>query len=71
MTDAQFEALATLIRSRSKSRQAVRLVLVDGLKASEAAAATGLDRSTISNALKVFRNALTLAYTAAGITEPP
>lgn len=64
MTNDQFEALATLVRSRSKTKEAVRMVLVEGAKASSAAEITGLDRSTVSNALKAFRRTLEIAKIA-------
>lgn len=65
MTQAQFEVVAELLRSREPVRTAVRLVLVKGAVARDAAEATGLVVQSVSNALRRYRNAhnkLLLAY---------
>ena len=65
MTPAQFDAVAKLLRLRDPSREAARLVLVDGLAGVAAAAATGVSAQGVSNALQRVRAGLVLAKIAA------
>jgi predicted DNA-binding protein (UPF0251 family) len=70
MTTAQFAALATLMRLRDgPTTEAVRLVLVDGLKESAAAAQVGSDYKLTWAAVDRARKGLALARVAAGIAE--
>lgn len=57
MSPAQFDALAVLLRSRNPSREAARLVLVDGYARKDAAQATGLEGASVSGAVKRFKTA--------------
>ena len=60
-----FDALCTLSRMRvSPSRDAARLVLVDGISRQDAAQQTGITPGGVSNALKPIRAALQLAKIA-------
>ena len=65
MTLQQFEALASLIRMRGASREAARLVLVEGASLLSAATATGITVAGVSNAVQRARRAMTLALIAA------
>lgn len=68
MTQAQFEVVAELLRSREPVRTAVQMVLVEGSAAKEAADATGLAPQSVTNALRRYRNAhkkLRFAYQTA------
>lgn len=68
MTQAQFEVVAELLRSREPVRTAVQMVLVEGSAAKEAADATGLVPQSVTNALRRYRNAhkkLRFAYQTA------
>lgn len=65
MTQAQFEVVAELLRSREPVRTAAKLVLLDGKTTKDAAAATGMQPNAVSNALTRYRNAhakLLVAY---------
>ena len=65
MTGDQFDALAELISLRSgKSRDAARLVLVDGLSSAEAARQLGLTTQGANQAVQRCRRALDLARAA-------
>lgn len=67
MTPLQFDTLAKMLRSRNPSREAARLVLLDGLTRKEAAAKTGLAGPSVSGVVKRFRDADILireAYTS-------
>lgn len=67
MTDAQFAALAKLLRLRAGSTSdVVRLVLVDGLSVPDAARTAGLEYIYASRAVKRARDALELVRIAAG-----
>lgn len=62
MSPEQFEALAQLMRLRqSPSREALRLVLVDGANQSEAAAKTGIPRSNVTRQAGSARRVIDLA----------
>ena len=62
LTETQFGALATLLRVRAgKSREAARMVLVEGVTATGAAARAGLSLAGVSNAVAVFRRGYALA----------
>ena len=62
MTPAQFEALAKLLGLRGgPSAEAARLVLVDGVSVTEAAARTGVSQPGVSNAVARCRKGLELA----------
>lgn len=62
MTPAQFEALAALGRLRTgPQREAARLVLVDGLRAADAARKAGCSASGLSNTLRVCKRVIALA----------
>lgn len=65
MTDAQFSALAELLRLRGgASQEAARLVLVDGIAPAEAARQAGTTPQATSNALASCRRGLELARRA-------
>lgn len=67
MTPDQFDALATLISLRqSDSRDAARLVLVDGLSVIEAAAHVGISQQGANQSVIRCRRALDLARVAVG-----
>lgn len=69
MTDAQFSALAELLRLRGgDAQEAARLVLVEGLAPSDAARRTGASPQAVSNAVTRCRAGLELARRAAGVT---
>jgi DNA-directed RNA polymerase specialized sigma24 family protein len=71
ISDIKFGALADLLRLRdSPSREAARLVLVDGLKPADAARQTGTTPQAVSNALASCRRGLALVAIIAG-TSPP
>ena len=57
MTQAQFEVVAGLLRSREPVRTAARLVLVEGATTKDAAGAAGMQPNAVSNALGRYRNA--------------
>lgn len=62
MTDNQFTALATLIGLRqSASREAARLVLVDGLSVIDAAARAGITQQGANQAVLRCRRGIDLA----------
>lgn len=66
MTADQFAALAELLRLRDgPAREAARLVLVDGVKQIDAAAATGISRASTGNAVSRVRRGMELAARAA------
>ncbi len=52
MTAAEFRRLADAHRLRGKTREALQLVMVDGLTAYVAAQQMGVEQSTISRARK-------------------
>lgn len=65
LTAAQFAALAKLLRLRSGPAQdAARLVLVDGMRQADAAAALGVVPQNLSSALTRLRKGLELARAA-------
>lgn len=67
MTAQQFDALAQLIRMQpGPSREAARLVLVDGAPLQLAAPAAGITIAGASNAVQRVRRALDLAWIASG-----
>lgn len=76
MTEQQFAALAQLLRLRhGPAREAARLVMVGGLRVTDAAARTGLSQPAVSNALARCRRGLRLAaavlhYEDDGCTGP-
>lgn len=62
MTPEQFNALAQLMRLRkSPSCEALRLVLVEGLSQSEAAASNGIPRTNVTRQVTSARRTLELA----------
>lgn len=68
MTSDQFAALAQLLRLRpGPAQDGARLVLVDGLRGTEAAQRTGASPSSISNTVQACRRGLELAQRAAGL----
>lgn len=70
MTAEQFEALAELLRLRGgPSQQAARLVLVDGLRPTDAARQTGISPQTVSNALASCRRGAELAQVVTGVID--
>ena len=72
MTPAQFDALATLIGLRqSTSREAARLVLVDGLSVLDAAGQCGISAQGANQAVIRCRKALELAKAATSEPVPP
>lgn len=67
MTPEQFNAMAQLLRLRdSPSREAASLVLVQGIKAADAATATGLSPAGVWNVVNRVRAGMALAVIAAG-----
>lgn len=67
MTANQFSALATLMALRaSPSREAARLVLVDGLSVADAAAHCGISVQGANQSVLRCKRALELAKTACG-----
>lgn len=68
MTDAQFSALAELLRLRGgDAQEAARLVLVEGLTPSDAARRTDASLQAVSNAVSRCRTGLELAKRAIGV----
>lgn len=67
MTTEQFDALATLLRLQptSPSREAARLVLVEGVTGVEAARRLGLTQPAVSRAVSSCRRGMELARVAA------
>lgn len=67
MTDDQFEALATLMGLHlSPSRDAARLILVDGMTPVEAGKQTGITRQGAWQSAKKCKRMLTIAMIATG-----
>lgn len=67
MTQEQFDAIAQLIRMQpGPSREAARLVLVDGAPLQIAASGAGITVAGTSNAVQRVRRALDLATVAVG-----
>lgn len=67
MTAEQFAALAELLRLRqSASREAARLVLVEGMSVGEAAQRAGISSQGVSNALASCQRGIELARLVAG-----
>lgn len=52
MTNKQFDGIAKLLRLRSPPREAARLVLVEGMRAVDAAALSGCSQSSTHNTVK-------------------
>lgn len=68
MTEAQFAALAELLRLRGgPSQEAARLVLVEGVAVGAAAKRQGIAQATASKAVASCRRGMTLARKAAGL----
>ena len=69
ITQAQFEALARLLRaSESSARYRIaRLVLVDGMDVGDAARAVGSTYNAAHQAVAGYRDGLALAKAAAGV----
>ena len=62
MTDAQFDALAQLLRSPAGAQQdAARMVLVGGLRQVDAARAVGASTAAVGNTVRAYRRGLALA----------
>ncbi len=63
MTGEQFEALAQLLRLRrtARTREALRMILVDGARVTDAARATGMSQPAVSNALARARRVRRMA----------
>ena len=59
---------ALIIDDEAPSRDAARLVLVDGLSPSEAADRAGVSRQAVSNVLRRCRRVIGLAERVSGIT---
>lgn len=65
MTPEQFDVIAKLIRSgASRSQDAARLVLADGLAPAEAARQAGCTPQSASNTVRRFRDAAALIESA-------
>lgn len=63
MTPEQFSALAQLMRLRqSHSRDALRLVLIDGMTHAAAAELTGIPRQNISRQVASAKRAIEAAH---------
>jgi hypothetical protein len=68
MTDAQFQALAQLLRLRTgPAREAASLHLVQGLTVPDAARAVGMDYRAATYSVKRVKEGLALAKAAAGL----
>lgn len=55
LTEAQFDLIASLIRSKDPPRTAAFMILVQGTSNREAITRTGLSPSSVSNTLGRFR----------------
>jgi DNA-directed RNA polymerase specialized sigma24 family protein len=67
MSEKQFEALSMLLRLRpGPAREAARLVLVKGMRVTDAARTVGASQPSVSNAVRRCLRGLTLAEKAAG-----
>lgn len=67
MTDAQFAALAQLLRLRpGPAREAARLVMVPGMATADAARAVGMDYRAASYSVKRVRAGWDLVKIAVG-----
>lgn len=67
MTDAQFDALAELLRLRNGgAREAARLILVEGLGVTEAGARAGVSRQSAGEAARRCREGLELVRRVVG-----
>ena len=66
MNREQFEVLSKLLRSRGAANEAARLVLVEGLRPSEAAAESGASSANVADAVRRFRDANALIKSAYG-----
>ncbi|HEY0843449.1 hypothetical protein [Methylotenera sp.] len=67
MTEIQFDVIAALLPTRinkPKSKEAAKLVLVDGKRNIEACHITGLKPNAVGNAIKRYKNAHDLILTA-------
>ncbi|WP_058615495.1 hypothetical protein [Tepidimonas taiwanensis] len=66
MTPDQFEALCGLLRLRraGSTREALRMILVDGARVTDAARATEMSQPAVSNALARARRVLRMAEQA-------
>ena len=60
----QFDAIATLIRSRGPTRQAARLVMVEGMRQCDAARRVGISGQSLSQTLTSFQKAMALVRIA-------
>lgn len=68
MTNAQFDALAQLLRFRgTPSQEAARMVLVDGVRQADAARETGVTPAAVNNAVTSCRRGMELVRLAAGL----
>lgn len=67
MTGEQFESMAQLLRLRrtARTREALRMILVDGARVTDAARATGMSQPAVSNALARARRVIHMAERAA------
>lgn len=67
MTGEQFESMAQLMRLRraARTREALRMILVDGARVTDAARATGMSQPAVSNALARARRVIHMAERAA------
>lgn len=70
MNQKQFDALAKMLRSRDPSREAARLVLVEGLSRKNAADQTGLAGPSVSGVVKRFNAADSLMRDAYSDVNP-
>lgn len=67
MTDAQFDALAQLLRLRpGPAQDAARLVMVQGMPTADAARQVGMDYRAASYSVKRVRAGLELVKVVAG-----
>ena len=64
MTDDQFQCLAKLLRSRSNSREAARLVLVEGERACDVARMLGVTPNLVATSIANYRAAYFLIVKA-------
>ena len=71
ITSEQFDALAELLRLQSGvRREAARLVLVNGIRAADAARQAGTTPQTVHSALVSCRRGIALAKIVSGFSPP-
>ena len=72
MTNAQFDALAQLVRLRTGAQQdAARLVLVDGMRQVDAARQLGISTAALGATMRACRRGVALAEIICGAPRKP